>query len=194
MVPRLEQHPGRDLLVRLVVLGQQDAQAAPRLAWLAFFHRVGRDGIRRPTPDVDRRWVGLLEPGGEPERAAASGRALDADFAAHQLAKLLGDREPQSGAAVSACHACVGLAELAEQAESRLRGNTNASVGYGEAEFQRALFQRALGDVYRHTTFFSEFEGVSEQVEQDLADTARVTLQHGRYAGGNLDRERQTLA
>ena len=56
------------------------------------------------------------QPGGEPERAANAGLAVDADFTAHHLGQPPRDDQPKAGAAVFACRRVVGLDEGGEKA------------------------------------------------------------------------------
>ena len=50
------------------------------------------------------------------EAAAAAGRAVDRELAAHQLHQVLADRQPEAGAAVAPAGRGVGLREGLEQA------------------------------------------------------------------------------
>src|SRR5262245_58220832 len=75
-------------------------------------------------------WLAIAQ--GEPERAAASGLALDADLAAHQVDQPLRDRQPETGPAVLARRRAVGLPEWLK--EQGLHARLDADPGVGDAE------------------------------------------------------------
>ena len=80
------------------------------------------------------RWTSLLlEPGGEEEGRTLAGLALHADLPAHHLHELLGDRQPEAGAAEPARRGAVGLRERLEEPRLHVGGDANAGVLDGEA-------------------------------------------------------------
>ena len=82
------------------------------------------------SPAAGGRGLGLdVEPGGEVERAAPPGLALDPDPPAHQLDQPGRDRQAQPGAAVLAGRRAVGLVERLEDRPLLLGRDADAGVG-----------------------------------------------------------------
>ena len=69
----------------------------------------------------------------EPERAASTGLAVDADRPAHALDQPLADRQPQAGPAKLARRRAVGLGERLEEPCRGFRADADAGVGHFEA-------------------------------------------------------------
>ena len=143
----------------------------------------------QPGPLIRRRLVAAGSRGGlpvprpdernlEPEGAALAHPALDADGAAHQLDQTAGNDQAQSGAAIAAGAALVGLREGAEQAAYCYR--INADTGIPDLEPQpRPL--TGIADPQqadRHLALFGELERVADQIGQDLLQPQGIA-QHG---------------
>jgi hypothetical protein len=145
----------------------------------------GRTAFRLHPPGL------FAQTRGEPELRAF---ALFADYTgltAHQLSQLLRGGQPQAGAAVLSRGRGVHLAELVEeQAELGCR-NADARVAHREAEQHVVLnLSRRLRvswfhlfhqrDADRNLASRCELDGIARQVDENLAQAARVAAQqHG---------------
>ena len=122
----------------------------------------------------------------EPERAAGAELAREGDASAHELRELLGDGETQPGAAVAARVGGVHLREFGEQAVLQLLWNADARVD--DLELDPCPSARGVeeGDQKRNAALLGEFHGVAREVEEDLAQAARVAAQAVRHLGCNV--------
>ncbi|OFA07223.1 hypothetical protein DUGA2_05550 [Duganella sp. HH101] len=132
----------------------------------------------------------------ETEAAADARFAVDADHAAHLAHQLLRDRQPQSGAAVQARGAGVGLGEGLEQAGLLLVADPQAAVLDDEAQPDVAVAgHRGLVvalDPQFDVAARGELECVADQVDQDLAQAQRVAQQVGRHVRRRPDHQFQS--
>ena len=94
---------------------------------------------------------------------------LDPDAAAVHLHNLLGNGEPQPGAALGLAVGAVDLVELLEDARLVLLRNAGPGVGHTEGEMAVA---RGGGDVY--LAGIRELNGIADQVEQHLRQALLV--------------------
>ena len=176
--------PQQYALVGAVVLRNQDAGAPSRAGQAdrrasgpisgyltnGFFHG-GRRG----------RGSGYLADHGEPECGTFPHGAAQTDLAAHHLDQLLGDGQPQAGAAILARGGCVGLNEGREQVLGLVLANSNSRVGDGN-EKRRLAGRLALHlDEDFHLSAFGELDGIGRQVQQDLAQAVRIAAQQRRH-------------
>ena len=108
---------------------------------------------------------------GEP--AADVGDGFDGQVAAHQPRQPAADRQPQPGAAEVPGDGAVGLGERLEQRVELRRFDADAGVGDGDphAVAVAAAIER---DLDRHAAGAGEFDGVADQVDQDLFESPRV--------------------
>src|SRR6187549_3827214 len=122
------------------------------------------------------------------------------NFAAEQACELAADRKPETGAAVLAAGAGVGLLESLEDQFLFLQGDSDAGVGYLKGDDGRRVVEDRMlrapaadGGRYGHlhAALGGEFERVRQQVFQNLLQTFRV----GDHAAGevvvDLDAERK---
>ncbi len=110
-------------------------------------------------------WVGEFQ---RKATADAEGR-LHGDGAAVQLGEFEGKGESQSGALVLAIEATLDLVEGFEKAGQVFGGDPDAGVGDGKFE---AI---ALGGyVERDGAAIGEFDGVGQEIEQDLFEAAAI--------------------
>ena len=154
--------------------------------------RVGQDLARCRVVVHDQHWRlgncsgkilplpggrAQTEPGGEQERAADAGLALDPDPAAHQLDEPLADRQAQPGAAVLAGGGHVGLGERLKQLRRLFRRHADAGVAHRELELHLLadLFEQL--DLQADLAVLGELDGVVDQVGEDLAEPQRVAAQ-----------------
>ncbi len=135
---------------------------------------------------------------GEVEDAAFANLAFHPHPPTQQLRQAFADGQAQAGAAVLAGGGGVHLRERAEQAVQPVRGDADARVSYHKMQDipRRAgviglRSPDALLDLYRehHFAFFSELQGVVEQVDEDLPQAGHVTHDCFRYAF--LEHQRQ---
>ena len=145
---------------------------------------VGPTGVR-----PSRR----IEPHCERERAPQARSTFDLDFAAHQLAKLLGDREPQSGAAVVATGRGIGLREFPEEPGLNILGNADARIHNVETERHASINVIDAPDLDVDRPRRREFEGVADEVEQDLAKTTRIAAHEPRHIGSHVTAQVDTF-
>ena len=190
--PGALQHHERDFATDLVVFGQQDARSTMARAQpgLAGRRVVGQPG-RRCT-GRHRRHEAATQPGREPEMAAASGCAVGARLATHQLRQPAADRQPQAGAAVLAGGRRIGLLEHLEQPRQRLGSDAGAGVFDREAHQQllAALLQQP--GAQRHRAVLGELDGVAGVIQQRLPQPRRVAAQARRHVG-HVDLHAQAL-
>ena len=123
------------------------------------------------------------------ERAALARRALEADLAAEQARELAADREAETGAAVLAAGAAVGLLERLEDELLLLRARcrcrcprprTRRPASPLRARGDRRPARRRQLDLHRHATLLGELERVREQVLQDLLQALRIGDERAR--------------
>src|SRR5579863_8151450 len=114
---------------------------------------------------------GGRQPHLEPKCRAAAGRAVDADFAAHQGGELRADGQSQTGAAIFSRRERVRLAEGIEYAALDFLGYADARVD--DLESQQAI---RAGCPYPHDNLAGvrELDGVADEIDEDLAQPHRI--------------------
>ncbi len=115
-----------------------------------------------------------LQPQDKPEGRTSPFHAVDRDDPAHQFHQLPGDGQAQAGSAVLAGHRAVGLIEGAKNA--LLFGQRNADAGIAHLELQtvtvRPRFQK--DQPQHHFALLGEFDGVAQQIAQNLSQAPRI--------------------
>ena len=114
--------------------------------------------------------------------AALADPALYADFSAQGMRKLSADRESQSGPAIVAAGAPVGLLESLEYDLLLVGFDTDAGVGDGKSYRSRSARERCalgiggLGAGYSEgdRTAFGELERIVQQVAQYLVEALLI--------------------
>ena len=180
---------GEDIQAVFVVVGQQNERPQGRRGFDRVRGARGRASIGnerggRFTRDRQigrgyRGWIGYRLPRQtDGEAAALAGRAVQAHFAAVQARKPRNEGQTQAGALILAGQAAVDLDEGLKEPGLILQRDADAGVADGEAQplcagigVDREADASACG---------SEFDGVAEQVDQDLLETARVGVDDGR--------------
>ncbi|MCW2318749.1 hypothetical protein M2322_004318 [Rhodoblastus acidophilus] len=114
-----------------------------------------------------------------------------ADFAAHQGDKFARDRETQPGSAVAPRCRSIGLYEGVEQFRQRLRVDSDAGVFHLEPNFRPCFGGVDAFDPQNHSSLGREFDGVGQQVQQDLSQPHGIADQRVRQIVINLDRKVQ---
>src|SRR4051812_17231522 len=114
------------------------------------------------------------------ERAALPERALDVDRATEQCGEAPTDRKAEPRALMLALQAGIDLPERLEQGQKIFSSHANPRVGYAQAHRARG-FARAIRvevvdqlDAERHSATLGELDGVVQQVQKDLLDSALV--------------------
>ncbi len=133
----------------------------------------------------DNRIVVARQGHGEPEGGANTFSTIKTNLAAHHFTKLLGDGESQPRAAIFARGSGIGLREFLEQFRLRFLGNTNAGIFDRHLNHRLVFVFDVAGNLLhsqQHTTFLGEFDGIADEVGDELADTRRVADQIGGRA------------
>ena len=107
---------------------------------------------------------------GEPEGGAVSRIAPGSDHAAHQLDKLLADREPEAGPAISPGGGGIGLRKLGEQLRLRLRRDADAGIG----DLDSTGAGLTLSHLDQDVTVVRELDGVAHEVDEHLPEARAV--------------------
>ena len=99
---------------------------------------------------------------------------MEGDITAHLAHQLLGDNQPQPGAAVAAGDAGIGLTEGLEQ--PRLIALRNADAGIADLDFNLhfVIADGALFDQHVNIAVLGELDGVADQVGDHLLKTQRI--------------------
>ena len=116
----------------------------------------------------------------QPEGAADARRALDADVATHQFGQAAGNGQPQPGAAEAAGGGDVGLLESLEQAGRFIAVHADAGVVHGKADDDLLVVFGMQAAAQDDAALFGEFDGIAQEIEQDLADAHAIAVEHGR--------------
>src|SRR5581483_2829700 len=119
----------------------------------------------------------------EHEGAPDAGTADEPDLPAQQIGDLAADRQAEPGAAEAPTRVHVRLLKRFKNDRLFVRGNPNASIGYREAHNGPGAIQPFViaapaalcpSDFQGHAPLLGEFEGVGEQVLQDLLEPCRI--------------------
>ena len=109
------------------------------------------------------------------EAAAVARLALDPDAPAHQFDQLRGDGQAEPRAAVAARRRRVGLHEGAEDLPLLVGRHADAGVRHGELRDRAVSRQHGpTRDVDDDLALLGELDGVADQVDDDLAQSARI--------------------
>src|SRR5262249_37712096 len=130
---------------------------------------------------------------GHPEGAAEPRAALDADAAAHLLDDPLADREPEPGAAEAPRRAGVDLEELLEQHRDLGLGDADPRVLDLRADDRRVVVDVLGGDLDEDVALARELDRVADEVDEHLAEAARVADEPRGRAGGVAEGEVDAL-
>lgn len=124
-----------------------------------------------------------LEADGKPESGALTGLGLEADVAAHEFGELFGDGEAEAGAAELSGSGIVGLSEVIEEIGLVLFRDAHPGIANGEAEEEGGFASFGLFDGEDDLAGFGEFEGIAEEVGEDLAESSGVAEEAIREIG-----------
>ena len=112
-------------------------------------------------------------------------------MSAHHADQLLHNGESKSGAAVFSRHRSVRLREGVENLFLSLQRDADARIGYLNADPSRTTFVRSHED--RHSSRLGEFEGIADQVGQNLAEPVRIAVDHVGDVRRHGHAQRQSL-
>ena len=161
-----------------VVIHSQHAQAA----------QVRRDrqaAGARPGLELDRQ--------AEAEGAALILAALDPDLAAHHTHQALADDQPQAGAAEFAAGGGIDLAESLEQAGKFLGFHANPGIAHRKFQGQAVVMVLDHFNLDHHFAGLGELDRVAHQVEQHLAQAARVADDPARHIRRGVEDQLQAF-
>ena len=94
-----------------------------------------------------------------------------------KAAKRLQIVRPQPGAAIAARGGTVSLGERLEDVFLLVGRYADTAVGHQKTERNGALIFMVFADLQRYAALGGEFDGVVDQVDDDLAQSAGVTVQ-----------------
>src|SRR5579862_2502273 len=189
--------PDAPMLVDGIILGQKNSQASP------WFNSTQVRRARR------RRWdfliPGLDTRAGRSEdvfqsktcrkvkSAPLAHFALNPDSPVHHPDKSLGDGQPQTGSTVLPSDGAVDLRKCSENMLQLLLGN--AASGIRNREMQRDSIPRLRCDLDSdgHRASFSEFNCVSNQVDDDLPKAGRISHDDCRHFRPHVTQKLQSL-
>lgn len=120
-----------------------------------------------------------------------SGRTAETELPARHADQLLHDGESKSGAAVFSRRRSVRLREGVEDLLLGVQRNADARIGHFNADSALISFVRTYGD--RHIPRLGEFEGIADQVGQNLTEPVRIAVDRARCVWRNGDGQRQSL-
>ncbi|OIQ63542.1 hypothetical protein GALL_549170 [mine drainage metagenome] len=144
-------------------------------------HRGGRrlrHAIRPNRRCLHGNRLAAIQRHGKPERRSHAHDTFDANIAVHHDAKLARDRQPQTGAAVTAGHRTVHLIERFENHRLFVGRNPNSAVGNLEPDadgFADFLFRHPAHD---DRPLGGELQRVADQIGQYLQQPVLVADQH----------------
>ena len=139
------------------------------------------DGRRRRDRGGDERKI-------DEELRAPAGGGFDADVAAEDGDEAMGDGESEAGAAVFAGGGGVDLAEGLEEPVLAFERDADAGVAHREAK-PLGLVGRGGGETGRadeNLAVLGEFDGVGDEIDEDLANAEGVADEERRDVVGDL--------
>ena len=116
--------------------------------------------------------------------------ALRGELSSHHLEQGVTDGEPQAGSAEFSGGGGVGLCEWLEELFYRIEAHTDSRVAhlYADQRVVVVFVERLAGHV--DTAFFRKFEGVGDEIVQNLSDSEGIADQEARDVGSTVERER----
>src|ERR1039458_3584554 len=108
------------------------------------------------------------------ETASLARLAFHPYLALHDPHELRRDRQPQPRAAILSRRGTVGLCERLKDEMSLLPGNSNARVSYLEMKHRLVALPTLHAHFQADFTPGGEFDGVAQQVDNDLPETCWI--------------------
>ncbi len=104
-----------------------------------------------------------------------AGCGIDGDRTAHDFGQGAGDRQAKAGAAIFAVDRGVGLDELVENAVDFVGGDADTAVGDADDDRVHAVIRRFSADAQTDEALVGKLDGVTAQIDDDLAQACRIT-------------------
>ena len=163
------EHRGQDSPRDLVVVDHQYPRACEQPARL-----------RHQGPALGLGLGGDPQGQGQTEGAALARLGLlDPDPTIHQFHQVARDGQTQAGAAKAAGGGLVCLTEFLEEAVLDVWGHADPGIAHADLHQQLGLVAGETAKGQLDLAYLGEFEGVTTEVQQDLADAQGVPHQHG---------------
>ena len=123
------------------------------------------------------------DPDGEPEGGAHARGALEVDVAAHAFHQAAGDGQAEAGTFVTSGDAFVPLGEGLEDAAALFGIDADAGVADGKPEHHAVAVGPCLraSHVHYHLADRGVFDGVADEVVEDLFQAAGIAVQVGGH-------------
>ena len=96
------------------------------------------------------------------------------DPAVHALRQVFRNGQPQSGPSVVPGGRTMGLGEALEDFCQLLRRNSDSGVRNRKADHSRRGGARLLSDADNHGALVGKFQGVADQIDQNLVQPVRI--------------------
>ncbi len=172
-----QQRPGHFLVDR-IILDQQHPHApiAPRQQLLH-----GNGGRGRVA--VLRRFRHFAQPGGHPEGAAGTEGADHSYLAAHQPRQPPADRQSQAGPAIVSRRGVIRLDKGFEQPRLLRWRQADALIFHLKPQQHAIARFRVEAGADRDRAAFGKFDGVSDEVQQNLPQPQQIAAQPRRHVG-----------
>ena len=176
-----QQHLAHDQPVEVIVLNHQRHQFARacgvgRQRWPVWWGPVWWGHFRQGRG----RFGQYRQRQGDPEQAAAVLLAVHRQRAAHLVDDPPDDAKAKPGARSAAR---IGSVQCHEVVEYPLHiGTRYANAGVPDANFGRAG-RAGMGHFHRYLAVAGEFDGIADQVQQDLPQLRPITFDHGAAIG-----------
>ncbi len=122
----------------------------------------------------------MLQSDREPEQRAAVWLAHYSDFSLHHLHETLADSQTESGTAVFPGGRFFSLSESLKEPRLYLGSNADAGVKNLKPQGYVVCIPALFGDLERDLAALSEFNGITNQICQDLANSPGVAAKASR--------------
>ena len=139
------------------------------------------------------RWRGRAKIDGEPEGGTVAVFTFDADIAAHQFDEAFADGQAEPGAAEFTSGGGIDLGEAFEETVDAIGRDADAGVLDGESENNAVLVAAFEGGADGDGAGGSEFQGVVDEIHEDLANAGGIAHQAARNIGAEITGEGEVL-
>ncbi len=102
---------------------------------------------------------------------------MDTNFAVHHCNQSFDNRKPQASTTVFARRRTINLSKGIEQPRLCFKGNAYACVFNIKANYHVRLAFGLLKNTDNYLAFFREFDGIANEIGEDLTQSSRVTAQ-----------------
>src|SRR5262249_21604326 len=111
--------------------------------------------------------------------SAFAGFALQPNLTAHHLNQTGRDSQPQASSTILSSCGVIGLGERLEDQFLLFWGNPDSSIIHSEVQGDHLLLLDLAFHRHSNLTFLGKFDGVTNEIDYDLAQTSWITLHHG---------------